>query len=864
MRCSSPFRALGTQYERPLSPSARWRGSAWAGGASVRVRIGLHTGEAQVVEDDYVGAEVHRAARICAAAHGGQVVLSQSTENLVSSRPISGASVRELGEYLLKDFDSPSTLYQLDIDGLDSEFPGLRAARSRVVSVPREPSSLVGRERELGMVEQLILEERLVTLTGAGGSGKTRLALRAASNLADREPGSVVFVRMASFDSADQVPPAISQAFGLEGIVSGWDQLPDVFGQAASMLVLDNAEHLASLPDQISTLLDVCPGLRVVITSRIPLAVAGERLYPVEPLDQGDAVELLIERARAHHPEYTPLPDQRAVLAEIADRLAGLPLALELAAARLRAVSPEMLAANLDRQLDILKDDRRGDDRRQQTMRRTIEWSYQLLSAEDRGMFEDVAVFAAPAALDAVAAVTQKQDLDVLDGLTRLLDASLVRLIDHGADQRYNMLEPIRQYASERLAARDDAAVARRRMLDWYIGIGRHLLGFSTALLTLYRDDGENINRAFSYAADAGDWESVAVLYSLTFPALLSLGQHQRVTHWHTLAKDHEAELSGDALSRILQYQLTSWGPSYASDLKRAVELTESQPSSFVHLNGLERLVQCGVGIYDYDLARSAAVEFRDKARFSDHPTIRQMRDWSVAVEVTVTELTYPVELWKRVVDQARQIEDDDWQVIYLLGEAGFFATALDRSDIGLPLLLEGFEIASALDLVGLEVQYRDEIIRTALGARDSRLALQHEIAAAETVERHGVGYLIGLFITVDDWIYRQAGVLAACGRLESAALLAGRAEEGNANTDPARIDVHLIRPVKREVDEARSKLGADRWAELEQQGRALTAEAAVQLGREQITGLAHEAAAAGRQTPPRKGSTKPERFPPV
>jgi predicted ATPase/class 3 adenylate cyclase len=461
----------------------------WPEFGAVRVRMGVHAGVADVVGTSYVGVEVHRAARVCAAAHGGQVLMSQAAALLAAGA--AGSSVRPLGEYWLKDFDAaPEPLHQLVADGLAAEFPPPRTVEARVVALPRETTSFFGRERELTELQSLVIERRLVTLTGEGGSGKSRVAVRIARDLAPRFRGPVVFVPLAGVDDADEAVQALARALQLDGMIGTWDQAADALESQNALIVWDNAEHLPGLADRLAMLRDRCGRLHALVTSRRSLGMAGEQLYPVEPLEQGASVDLLIDRARLLLPNFDVSAAEPA-LRQVARRLDGLPLALELAAARLRSLPVDALLERLDRQLDLLADTGRGAVGRHQTMRNALQWSYDLVEPIDRELFAALSVFAGPARLEAVAYVAGAGEVAALDGLTRLIDASLVRLGD-SPEPRYWMLEPVRQFAAELLAVSDPERTRPRRMLKWYQATAAGMSGHHERIARTFRDERES------------------------------------------------------------------------------------------------------------------------------------------------------------------------------------------------------------------------------------------------------------------------------------------------------------------------------------------------------------------------------------
>jgi predicted ATPase/class 3 adenylate cyclase len=436
-------------------------GHAWPERRAVRSRMGLHTGEPLLMEDMYLGLDVHKAARICSAAHGGQVLLSAATQELLA------APARDLGEFRLKDLTAAERLYQLEIEGLASEFPP--PSTLTATNLPTQPVPLVGRRADLGAgLELLRSDARLVTLTGAGGSGKTLLALQLAADVSSEFGDGVYWIPLAPVADPAAVEDAISTTLGAPPERGG---LARFLRERELLLLLDNFEHVVAAAPLVSELLAAAPRVKVLVTSRSPLRLSGEHELPVPPLTEEDALELLVERARAVRPAFEP--DEAAL--GICRRLDCMPLAIELAAARLKHLTASDLLARLGRSLDLLTGGARDLPERQQTLRATIEWSYRLLSAAERHLFDRLAVFAGRAPLEQaeiVCAVEGEHPLHVLDGLASLADHNLLRWFAHpGEVPHYFMLETVHEFALERLAERGEEALLRRRHRDAYLGL---------------------------------------------------------------------------------------------------------------------------------------------------------------------------------------------------------------------------------------------------------------------------------------------------------------------------------------------------------------------------------------------------------
>jgi predicted ATPase/class 3 adenylate cyclase len=492
----------------------------WPDGLAVRVRMGLHTGEATEADGAYVGMAVHRAARIAAAAHGGQVILSDATAALVRDDLTDGARLHDLGEHRLKDFAAPARLFQLDMAGLPTRFPRLRTLGGRL-SLPAPAGTLVGRDREVSAITTLLTDTRtrIVTLTGSGGIGKTRLALAAAYSAEADFPGGAVFVPLVTVTDDRLVIDAIAAALGTrqEPGVDVQEAIAAVVGEDRTLLVLDNLEQVVSAAAGLADLLGRVPALVVLVTSRAVLRLRSEQQFPVPPLPEPEAVLLFIERAQAVRPGFAPGPVERAAVAEICRRLDGVPLAIELAAARLTLFSPEALLQRLTDRLDVLGSGPVDLPERQRTLRATVHWSLGLLAAPEQALFARLAVFSGGWELDAAERVCPGAvEPPVLDLLAALVDASLVAPEIAGSESRFTMLETVRVYALELLRARPDRTAIERRHADW-------ALALTADLVTLHgpdyrrasqrvRRERANLRAAARWFLDTGDPAGLALL----------------------------------------------------------------------------------------------------------------------------------------------------------------------------------------------------------------------------------------------------------------------------------------------------------------------------------------------------------------
>ena len=461
----------------------------WPDGVNVRVRMGLHTGEPQISSSGYVGIDVHRAARIAAAGHGGQVLLSQTTYDLVERELPEDLTVRDIGEHRLKDLRQPKHLYQLVIKGLPADFPPLKSLKVATQNnLPIQLTSFIGREKEITEIKQSINEHRLVTLTGAGGSGKTRLSLQVASELLEQFQDGVFFVALAPITNPGLVPSTIAQSLGIteaagKSITEG---LKDFLQSKSLLLVLDNFEQVISAAPLVAELLVACSQLKVLVTSREGLRVRGEHEYfvppleipnpaelpPLETLTRYTAVELFVQRAQAVKQDFRLTDETAQTVAEICYRLDGLPLAIELAAARIKLLPPKAMLARLERRLEFLTSSARDLPTRQRTLRDAIAWSYDLLNEHEQKLFRQVSVFVGGCTFDAIEAIAEDHSTHVLDLVGSLLDKSLLReLEDRIGEPRFIMLELLREFGLEQLVTSSEAETIRLRHANLYLGL---------------------------------------------------------------------------------------------------------------------------------------------------------------------------------------------------------------------------------------------------------------------------------------------------------------------------------------------------------------------------------------------------------
>jgi predicted ATPase/class 3 adenylate cyclase len=465
----------------------------WPAEVSLRVRIALHTGEADLREGSYYGGEVNRCARLRAVAHGGQVLLSRTTYDLVRDALPEGASLRDLGEQRLRDLTRPEHVFQLLHPSLPADFPPLNTLETRPNNLPVQLTPLIGREQEVKAVQELLRREevRLVTLTGPGGTGKTRLAQQVAADMLDDFADGVYFVDLAPLTDPGLVTSAVAPVLKVRetGSTPLLESLKASLHAKQLLLVLDNFEQILDAAPLVTDLLTAAPGLKVLVTSRAVLRLRGEHEYPVPPLSLPDpkqlpssealskyaAVELFSQRALAARPDFMVTNENAPAVAEICVRLDGLPLAIELAAARVKLFPPQAMLRRLDRPLKLLIGGARDVPGRHQTLRGTIAWSYGLLGEEEQKLFRRVSVFTGGCTMQSAEAVcTTDGDLglEILDGVASLLDKSLLWQAEGMEDEpRFTMLETIREFGLEQLEASGESPAIRDQHAQFFLAL---------------------------------------------------------------------------------------------------------------------------------------------------------------------------------------------------------------------------------------------------------------------------------------------------------------------------------------------------------------------------------------------------------
>ena len=463
----------------------------WGETGPLRVRMALHAGAAEERHGDYFGPPLNRVARLLSAGHGGQVLLSAAAQEMARDQLPAGAVLIDLGERRLKDLFRPERVFQLNASGLPSEFPPLRTLESRPNTLPLQPTPLVGREREVAEIADRLRSEevRLLTLTGPGGTGKSRLALQAAADLLEEFEDGVFFVALAAITNPELLPSTIAGPLGVKESAEQplTETLKSYLREKELLLLLDNFEQVLEGTPVVGELIAACPKLKVLATSRIPLRLYGEQEYlvpplalpdprvlpPVKVLTQYEAVRLFVERARAVMADFAVTNESAPAVAEICARLDGLPLAIELAAARIRVLPPHKMLERLGDRLKLLRGGARDLPTRQQTLRGTIDWSYELLNEEEKTLFRRLAVFSGGRTLEAIEEICDPEgELDALEGASSLLEKSLLRQEGGpGGEPRFVMLETVHEYAREKLQESGEAEEIKRAHAEYFLAL---------------------------------------------------------------------------------------------------------------------------------------------------------------------------------------------------------------------------------------------------------------------------------------------------------------------------------------------------------------------------------------------------------
>jgi predicted ATPase/class 3 adenylate cyclase/DNA-binding CsgD family transcriptional regulator len=593
--------------------------------APIRLRIGVHTGEVQLRgEGNYAGPTINRAARLRDLGHGGQTLLSGTTEDLVADRLPANSWLTVLGAHELRGVTRPERVVQLCHPDLVNDFPPLHVSKPTVPRhLPAPITSFVGRQAELAQVRELLKENRLVTLTGAGGAGKTRLAVKLAEEFSD----GVCYVDLAPITDPDLIPSTAARAFGLPDQPgrSTMDTLARFIADRSLLIVLDNCEHLLDASAALAVaLLKACPRLTLLTTSREPIGVAGEVSWRLPSLSLADdAIELFGDRARHARPDFMVTDHNVAVLSEICRRLDGLPLAIELAAARVRALSVTEILDSLHDRFRLLTGGARTEVRRQQTLRASVDWSHALLGEHERTLFRRLAAFVGGFDLDAVCAVAGNDmaRYQVVDLLTMLVDKSLVVADETAGRTRYRLLETVRHYAAEKLGESGEADILRTRHRDHYTSMASLLDGPSGSdygqRVEKTEIEIDNLRAAFAWSRDKGD-AALALALASSLTPLWQPRPAEGVAWFDTILGDsahHEiaSAVRARALAdRVLLVTMIGWDADIKDQADEALALARECDNPALLARAL---AACGLISLDSEAARGYRAEAISLAR---------------------------------------------------------------------------------------------------------------------------------------------------------------------------------------------------------------------------------------------------------
>jgi len=611
------FATAPDALQAALVAQRRLLSSEWEQIGTLRVRMALHMGAAQERDGDYFGPPVSRVARLLSAAHGGQVLLSLPTQELVRDQLPTGTTLRDLGEHRLKDLFRPERVFQLLAPELPSEFPPLRSLDAYRNNLPLQPTPLIGREKEVAEIRQRLShpEVRLLTLTGAGGTGKTRLGLQAAAELTQQFEEGVFFVSLAAIRDSQLVVGAVAGTLGVKeaGGQPLLESLEYYLHEKRMLLMVDNFEQVLEAAPVVTELLSAAPNLKVLATSRIPLRLYGEHEYSVPPLalpdperppsverlTQYEAVRLFVERAQAAKADFSVTNDNAPAVAEICHRLDGLPLAIELAAARIKVLSAQKILEHLGNRLKLLTGGARDLPERQRTLRSTIEWSYGLLEEGEKVLFARLAVFAGGRTLEAIEAICDAEGdlpVDVLDGLASLVDKSLLKQEEGvGGEPRFVMLETIHEFAREKLEGSGEAEDLRRLHARYFLALAEEaepaLEGSQQQVwLDRLEEEHDNMRTVLSWSLGQGQDAELALRIGAVLGEFWYLrGYWSEGRRWLEEALTKSGRTPTAARARALQR--VSWLAYLQGDLDRAVEASQEG----LRLEGVE-LFRTGVG----------------------------------------------------------------------------------------------------------------------------------------------------------------------------------------------------------------------------------------------------------------------------
>jgi predicted ATPase/Tfp pilus assembly protein PilF len=833
----------------------------WAESGPLRVRMALHMGAAEERDRDYFGPPVNRVARLLSAAHGGQVLLSLPTHEMVRDQLRAGMSLAELGEHRLKDLFRPERIFQLVTPDLPSEFPPLRTLDAYRNNLPLQPTPLVGREKEVSEVRDLLRGEatRLLTLTGPGGIGKTRLALQAAADLLDDFPDGTFFVPLATLTEAELFFSAVAETLGVrETREQPLDEsLKDYLHERGMLLLLDNFEQVLEAAPAVTELVAVASGLKVLATSRTSLRLYGEHVFPVPPLSMPDlkrppslerltqyeAVGLFVERAQAVKPDFKVTNESAPAVAEICVRLDGLPLAIELAAARVTMLPPRAMLQRLTSRLKLLTGGARDLPERQRTLRATIEWSFALLDEGEQLLFGRLAVFSGGRTLGAIEAICDAQgDLPVeaFDGISSLLDKSLLRQEEGpNGEPRFVMLETVHEFAREKLQGSGEAEEIRRMHAEYFLTLAEEAypeLKGANKLQWLERLEAEhdNMRAALSWALGRKDVELALRLGGALWLFWSVRGYHSEGRRWLEAA----LAMDGRGSPEVRAMALAGAGglAMEQGDLDRVQEACEEGLELLEHEGREASEAKLWLLMFLGWLAWQREEHGQARELFEESLALsREMRNiWWIATSLANLAV---VSHSQGDSERATELYEESMDIFKEQGDKQFLAYCLNNL---------AMVVCSKGDLrrAGKLTEESLALLRE-LGARgDVALGLcnlgwmallQNDLGKAADLYRESLplSWDAGLNPLVQSVLEGLACVAGAEGEAERAARLWGAAQALQETKDIPR-DADFLAEADARIATVRSGMGEEVWEEAWSKGRAMTLDEAVSYALEE------------------------------
>ena len=825
----------------------------WGSIGPLRVRMGLHTGVAEERGGDYYGPVLNRAARLMALAHGGQVLCSQATADLVRDSSAPAVQLIELGPHSLRDLDRPETVFQVAHPELPASFPRLPTVVMGAGNLPRQVTSFVGHDEELLAIPALLDDTALVTLSGVGGVGKTRLAIEIAGSTAHRFRDGAWLCELASVRDTEAVPSALLETFGVEARQGS--SIDDTLGQFLAskdlLVVLDNCEHLLRpVAALVGTIVRDCPGVRVLATSREGLGLPGERILAVGSLElpdadddidevaARDAVRLFVERAQAVRAGFAVDQTNAVAVAEVCRRLDGVPLAIELAAARVAMLTPTEIAERLDQRFRLLTGSERGTAERHQTLRAAIDWSYELLDASEQRVLDRLSVFVGSFSLDAAEAVTSGgvvDRADVFELLAGLVARSLVQANTAGSETRYRLLETVRQYAQEHLDDAEETESVRAAHARWCAALVEELTqvaqtGERQPRVDSSGNEADNVRAALAWAIEVGDvdtllrfytsrgiwWANVheinyamqqAAARALDVPGVAEDPRYPLVLVEAAFAAAHRGQVADMARYRTaLEACETPLGPEAAA----YIEFAQTQ------IAGAEGRVD----LWIEHAKRSVALQ----RELSSGPDLAAaLTNLALGQTLAVVELDEAVAEANEalaIIGGSRQLAGAP----FVLGSAAFVLADTEPDRAGF-LMHESLAAESSRFGQGLLHSMLADVAER-LG--DRKLALEYWLAGASATAWAGLSELLGRNL-------RRIAFLLLEHDPETAAVLLGA---GLERSGASRLTVRVIDTLEHGIEELSEELGAERCEQLMARGRSIDDQAAVALARTAATPL--------------------------